>query len=94
VAVFWNGATSQPKPKGDFHMARNTTTTTSSEPKAPDFVAWHVTSKGDKSYWHKVGASWMHKDKKGLTLQMEAIPLGGRIVLRKPTDNTNQGARA
>lgn len=76
-------------------MARNTTTTTSSEPKAPDFVAWHVTSKGDKSYWHKVGASWMHKDKKGMTLQMELIPLGGRIVLRKPTtDTSNQGARA
>jgi hypothetical protein len=75
-------------------MARNTTTTPSSEPKAPDFVAWHVTSKGDKSYWHKVGASWMHKDKKGMTLQMELIPLGGRIVLRKPTDNSNQGARA
>jgi hypothetical protein len=75
-------------------MARNTTTTTSSEPKAPDFVVWHVTSKGDKSCWHKVGASWMHKDKKGMTLQMEAIPLGGRIVLRKPTDNSNQGARA
>lgn len=52
-------------------MARNTTTTTS-EPKAPDFVAWHVTSKGDKSYWHKVGASWKHKDGKGMTLQMEA----------------------
>ena len=72
-------------------MARNTTTTTSSEPKAPDFVAWHVTSKGDKSYWHKVGASWMHKDKKGMTLQMEAIPINGRIVLRQLTNDGEKG---
>ena len=72
-------------------MARNTTTTTSSEPKAPDFVAWHVTSKGDKSYWHKVSASWMHKDKKGMTLQMEAIPINGRIVLRQLTNDGEKG---
>ena len=62
----------------------------SPEVKAPDFIAWHVQQKGEKSYWNKVGASWKHKDGKGMTLQMEAIPLGGHIVLRQPSDQ-NQG---
>lgn len=67
-------------------MARNAKNT-STETKAPDFIAWHVIQKGDKSYWNKVGASWHHKDRKGLTLQLEVIPINGRIVLRQPLDN-------
>jgi hypothetical protein len=81
--------------KGDFHMAR-TQTAPASPPKAPDFIAWHVATKGEKSYWNKVGASWMHKDKMGMTLQMDVLPINGRIVLRVPTDNTesSEGARS
>ena len=67
-------------------MARNAKTKPS-ESKAPDFIAWHVIQKGDKSYWNKVGASWYHKDRKGFTLQLEVIPINGRIVLRQPLDN-------
>ncbi len=25
---------------------------------APDYLAWHVTQKGEKSFWNKVGAAW------------------------------------
>jgi len=75
-------------------MARNSNNQ-SSETKAPDFIAWQVIQKGDKSVWHKVGASWQHKDKKGMTLQLDVIPLGGRIVLRHPQDNAeNTSAKA
>jgi hypothetical protein len=44
-------------------MARNTEkqNTTTYEPKAPDFLAWHITQKGPKSFWNKVGAAWKHK---------------------------------
>lgn len=67
-------------------MARTTTAATN-EPKAPDFLAWHVANKGDKSYWTKVGAAWFHRDRKGLSLQLEVVPINGRIVLRTPLDD-------
>ncbi len=67
-------------------MAR-TSTSPFSEPKAPDFLAWHVVNKGEKAYWTKVGAAWFHRDQKGLTLQLEVIPINGRIVLRTPLED-------
>jgi hypothetical protein len=77
-------------------MARTQTTPSTTKNKAPDLIAWHVQQKGEKSYWNKVGASWKHKDGKGMTLQLETLPLGGRIVLRVPSDTTEgtEGARS
>lgn len=46
---------------------------------APDYLAWHVTQKGEKSFWNKVGAAWAHKDGKGVTLQLETCPINGRM---------------
>jgi len=40
--------------------------------------------KGEKSFWHRVGAAWFHRDKKGLSLQLEVVPINGKIVLREP----------
>ena len=68
-------------------MARENTNQT--QPlNAPDYLAWHVTNRNDKSFWNKVGAAWMHKDAKGYTLQLESLPVGGRIVLREPLEDT------
>lgn len=68
------------------------------EHRAPEFLAWHVSQRGDKSYWNKVGAAWVHKDDKGYTLQLESLPVGGRIVLRQPLEDTDtqtgEGARS
>ncbi|TCP38784.1 hypothetical protein [Rhodovulum marinum] len=61
-------------------------------PKAPDFLAWHVTQKGDKSYWNKVGAAWAHKDSAGYTIQLEVVPINGRIVLRQPIEDPREPA--
>lgn len=58
--------------------------------RAPDYLAWHVTEKGDKSYWNKVGAAWSHKDEKGFTVQLESLPVGGRIVLRLPLEDASE----
>ncbi len=60
------------------------------EHKAPDYLAWHVVQKGDKSFWNKVGAAWSHKDAKGYTLQLETIPINGRIGLRAPLEDTSE----
>lgn len=71
-------------------MARNTQAsapTTAPEPNAPDFIAWHVSSRGDKAFWAKLGAAWFHRDRKGLSVQLEVVPINGRIVFRTPLDN-------
>ena len=68
-------------------MAKTHTQSRNTGPKAPDFLAWHVTQKGDKSYWNKVGAAWSHKDDNGYTIQLEMVPINGRIVLRQPIED-------
>ncbi|WP_170760719.1 hypothetical protein [Ruegeria lacuscaerulensis] len=72
-------------------MARNNSKPESPQPNAPDFLAWHVIDKGEKSFWNKVGAAWRHKDDKGYTLQLEVVPINGRIVLRQPLDEPESG---
>lgn len=65
--------------------------------RAPNFIAWHVTeAKGDKKgFWTRVGAAWGHKDGKGLTLELELLPVGsGKITLRVPDPKDEKGAGA
>ena len=38
-------------------MTREKNTNTQAQ-NAPQFLAWHVTEKDEKSYWNKVGAAW------------------------------------
>jgi hypothetical protein len=66
----------------------------SREVKAPAFIAYHVTDKGeDKTFWTRIGAAWDHEDGKGLTLQLDLVPVsGGRIVLRTPSETEEKGA--
>lgn len=75
-------------------QAQSAPSTTAGETfaKAPDLIAWHVTQKGTKSYWNKVGASWTHKDGKGVTLQLETVPINGRIVLRTPMEGNAEAS--
>ncbi|EGE59902.1 hypothetical protein RHECNPAF_178003 [Rhizobium etli CNPAF512] len=71
-------------------MARNNYKANSKtrETKAPAFIAYHVAEKNDdKSFWTRIGAAWDHEDGKGLTLQLDLVPVsGGRIVLRTPAE--------
>lgn len=36
-----------------------------------------------ETLWNKIGVAWEHKDQKGLNIQMNAMPLVGKIVIRK-----------
>jgi len=70
--------------------------TTTHSPKAPDFLAWHITQKAEKSFWNKVGAAWKHRDGNGYTIQLDVVPINGRIVLRQtiydPLETKTKGA--
>jgi len=66
------------------------------ETQPPALIAFHVTERGDKKFWTRIGAAWDHEDGKGLTVQLDLVPVnGGRVVLREPAaDEGEQGKGA
>ena len=52
----------------------------------PTLYAYTVKDRGrgKKSIWTRIGAAWPHEQGKGLTIELEALPLDGRIVLTEP----------
>ena len=38
---------------------------------------------GREPFWLKIGAAFEHKDSKGFNLELQALPIDGRIVLRE-----------
>ncbi len=60
-------------------------TTPASNGKKPSHNAYHVRETGiGKSFWNRVGVAWTNKNG-GFTLQLECVPLDGRIVCQ-PAD--------
>jgi len=44
---------------------------------------YHVRNgNSDKGYWTRIGAAWAHADGNGFNIQIETLPLDGRITLR------------
>ena len=43
-----------------------------------------------RGIWTKIGAAWMHKDKKGLDIVLEALPVDGRLKLREPLEKEGE----
>lgn len=54
--------------------------------KKPTLYAYAVKDRGDdkKAIWTRIGAAWPHEKGNGFTIDLEAFPVGGRIVLREP----------
>jgi hypothetical protein len=70
---------SKQRKKGLF-MSNDSTTSS----KKPSLSAFHVREASNgKSYWNKIGAAWSNKDG-GFTIQLDCIPLDGRIVCMPP----------
>ncbi len=56
-----------------------------SENRKPQYEAFHVRNNGDngKGFWTKIGVAWPHKDGKGLDVRLNAMPIDGRVAIRK-----------
>ena len=53
----------------------------------PQYIAYSVKDGGeDKAHWTRIGAAFTHRDAAGLDIVLDALPVGGRIVLREPKD--------
>ena len=56
---------------------------TKSANRLPSHVAYQVRDReGKKSFWTRIGSAWAHADGKGFNIQIEVVPLDGRITLR------------
>ena len=57
--------------------------------KTPTHIAYHVRDRkeGD-AFWTRIGSAWQHADCKGFNIQIETVPLNGRISLRIPSDKS------
>lgn len=56
--------------------------------KAPTHIAYQVRESqgGGKGFWTRIGSAWAHRDGKGFNLQLDAVPLDGRVSLRVATE--------
>ncbi len=41
----------------------------------------------EKKVWTKIGRAWAHKNGGGYNLNLDALPVDGKIVLREPYDD-------
>ena len=58
----------------------------------PTLIAYSVKErdKGKQDIWTKIGAAFPHGKGHGLTIQLDALPLGDRIVLCEPKADTKE----
>lgn len=57
-------------------------------PKPPTHHAYQVRDRGEgkKAIWTRIGSAWPHTDGQGFNIQIEVVPLDGRISLRTASD--------
>lgn len=66
-----------------------TNQTTTNEKKKPTHIAYVVKDKpnAEKGFFNKIGAGWLHHDGNGISIELFAQPLDGRLVLRTPKED-------
>ena len=53
--------------------------------KKPSHIAYHIRGE-EKGYFTRIGAAWPNKDGQGFNIQLDIVPLDGRITLRVASD--------
>lgn len=65
----------------------DTNTTSNTGSKAPTHIAYQVRDReGKKAFWTRIGSAWAHQDGNGFNIQLECVPLDGRITLRTASE--------
>ena len=68
-------------------MSDSQPNTSSSSGKSPSHYVYHVRDiNGQKGFWTRIGAAWAHNDGNGFNLQVECVPLDGRLTIRSASD--------
>ena len=61
-------------------MSNTETETTNG--KAPTHIAYQIHETGNKGYWTRISAAWPHRDGNGFNIQLDSLPIDGKINLR------------
>jgi len=56
------------------------------QPSKPTHRLYRVDGEGKKSRWIEIGAAWPNKDGNGYSIDCDAMPINGRLVMRKITE--------
>ena len=68
-------------------MTNTATAPAPSTSKGPSHIAYQVKDRdGKKGFWTRIGSAWAHADGNGFNIQLECVPLDGRITLRVFTE--------
>ncbi|SDP56648.1 hypothetical protein SAMN04488061_3341 [Filomicrobium insigne] len=59
--------------------------------KRPSHIAYQVREgEENKSYFNRIGSVWPHKDGEGYNIQLDAVPVDGRITIRSVQDRIQE----
>jgi hypothetical protein len=56
--------------------------------RKPTHRIYRVAGEGKEAIWTPIGAAWENRDGKGFSVTMDALPIGGRVVMRVITPKT------
>ena len=55
--------------------------------KTPSHIAYQVKNRdGKKAIWTRIGSAWAHADGAGFNIQLDAVPIDGKVTLRVPSE--------
>ena len=64
--------------------------TNTSPANPPTHIAYQVRDRnGGKGFWTRIGSVWAHADGQGFNIQIECVPLDGRIALRVASEKND-----
>ncbi|AHB48057.1 hypothetical protein W911_06100 [Hyphomicrobium nitrativorans NL23] len=59
--------------------------------KRPSHIAYQVREGDDnKSYFNRIGAVWQHKDGEGFNMQLDSVPVDGKVTVRSVQDRIQE----
>jgi len=60
----------------------------------PIYIAYTVKNRGrnQSAIWTRIGAAWAHNSGNGFSIELEAFPVDGRLVLIEPKEDDKNPA--
>jgi hypothetical protein len=59
----------------------------------PTHRIYNVTGAGKSAYWTAIGAAWPNRDGEGFSISCDAVPLTGRIAMRRITERLERAGQ-
>lgn len=60
------------------------------EKTMPSHIAYQVRETEDKSYFNNIGAAYEHRDGQGYNIQLDSVPVDGKVTLRSFEERLNK----